>query len=252
MQMSKILIIPSIDIKEGKTVRVVQGIPELGCNQYGSDPVEMALLWRAENAKCIHIVDFDYSQNKSDRNRKVIEEICGSVIIPVVYGGGINNFETAEELINMGISRVVIGSLGIENPAEFIKIIEKLTPSKVVAAIDVVDNEVVVDGRTKGTGITAEEYAKTLKEYGAIRYIVTDVKRNGMMNGPNIELSKRIAEVTGGKVTLSGGIGGFKDLIAVQEVSTECGIDSVIIGRALYENKFSCQKIWRIAESGIF
>jgi len=91
-----------------------------------------------------------------------------------------------------------------------------------------------------------------LKKLGAERFVVTDVKRNGMMNGPNIELSKRIAEVTGGKVTLSGGIGGFQDLISVQEVSKDYGIDSVIIGRALYENKFSCQKIWRIAESGIF
>ncbi len=250
--MPKILIIPSVDIKEGKTVRVVQGIPELGCKEYGSDPVEMALLWRAENAKCIHVVDFDYSQNKSCRNRKIIEEICNSVIIPVQYGGGINNLEVAEELISMGIYRVIIGSLAIDNPKEFEKIITKLTPNKVVAAIDVIDNEVFIAGRTIGTGITPVEYARRLKEFGAVRFMVTDVKRNGMMNGPNIELSKRIAEVTGGKVTLSGGIGGFKDLIAVQEVSTECGIDSVIIGRALYENKFSCQKIWRIAESGIF
>jgi phosphoribosylformimino-5-aminoimidazole carboxamide ribotide isomerase len=250
--MQKILIIPSIDIKEGKTVRVVQGIPELGSNEYGSDPVEMALLWRAENAKCIHVVDFDYSQKKSCRNRKVIEEICNSVIIPVVYGGGIDNCQVAEDLINMGISRVVIGSLAIDNPKEFEKIINKLSPNKVVSAIDVIDNEVVIAGRTIGTRLRAEDYAVRLKEFGAIRFIVTDVKRNGMMNGPNIELSKRIADVTGGKVTLSGGIGGFRDLIAVQEISDECGIDSVIIGRALYENKFSCQKIWRIAESGIF
>lgn len=250
--MPKILIIPSIDIKDGKTVRVVQGIPELDCKEYGNDPVEMALLWRAENAKCIHIVDFDYSQKKLCGNRKIIEEICSSVVIPVQYGGGINNYQVAEELINMGIYRVVIGSLALDNPKEFEKIIDKLTPNKVVAAIDVIDDEVVIAGRTIGTGIKAEDYAFRLKELGAIRFIVTDVKRNGMMNGPNIELSKRIAEVTGGKVTLSGGIGGFKDLIAVQEISGECGIDSVIIGRALYENKFSCQKIWRIAESGIF
>jgi len=250
--MRKILIIPSIDIKEGKTVRVVQGIPELGCKEYGNDPVEMAMLWRAENAKCIHVVDFDYSQQKACRNRKIIEDICHSVVIPVQYGGGIDKCEVAEELINMGVYRVTIGSLAFENPSEFKKIVEKLTPGKIVAAIDVYDGEVVVASRKMKTGITPEYFAKRLKELGIERFMVTDIKRNGMMNGPNIELSKRIAEVTGGKVTLSGGIGGFEDLIKVQEVSNDYGIDSVIMGRALYENKFSCQKIWRIAESGIF
>lgn len=250
--MQKILIIPTIDIKDGKTVRVVQGIPELGCKEYCNDPVEMALIWRAENAKCIHVVDFDFSAKKERTNRKIIEDICASVVIPIWYGGGINNLESAEELIGMGVYRVVIGSLAYENPDEYGKIVEKFSANKVVAAIDVVENEVVVAGRRKGTGLTPEEFALRLKELGTNRYIVTDVKRNGMMNGPNIELSKRIAEVTGGKVTLSGGIGGYKDLISVQEVSKDYGIDSVIIGRALYENKFSCQKIWRLAESGIF
>jgi phosphoribosylformimino-5-aminoimidazole carboxamide ribotide isomerase len=250
--MQNILIIPSIDIKEGKTVRVVQGIPELGVKEYGNDPVEMALLWRAENAKCIHVVDFDYSQNKSRSNRKIVEEICGSVVIPVLYGGGIDSCQAAEELIQLGVYRVVIGSLAYTNPAEFKKIIDKLTPNKIAAAIDVVDGEVVIASRKVKTGMAPEAYAKKLKEFGAVRFLVTDVKRNGMLNGPNIELSKRIADVTGGKVTLSGGISGFKDLLLVQEVSKDYGIDSVIMGRALYENKFSCQKIWRIAESGIF
>ena len=103
----------------------------------------------------------------------------------------------------------------------------------------------VTHGRKFKTGITAEDYAKKLKELGVVRYIVTDVTTNGMLTGPNVELSKRIAEVTGGKITHSGGIGGFRDLMPF-------GIDSVIIGRALYENKFPCQKIWRVAESGIF
>ncbi len=250
--MQKILIIPTIDIKNGKTVRVVQGIPELGCKEYCNDPVEMAMIWRAENAKCIHVVDFDYSATKERTNRKIIEDICSSVVIPIWYGGGINNSESVEELIGIGVYRVVIGTLAYENPDEYGKIVEKFSANKVVAAIDVVDNEVVVSGRRKRTGLTPEEFAVRLKDLGTNRYIVTDVKRNGMMNGPNIELSKRIAEVTGGKVTLSGGIGNYKDLIYVQEVSKDFGIDSVIIGRALYENKFSCQKIWRLAESGIF
>lgn len=249
--MAKILVIPSIDIQNGKTVRVVQGIPELGCAQYKSDPVEMAMIWRAENAKCIHVVDFDASHEHSHANFDTIKNLCESVIIPVELGGGIRNYEDAHEAFELGVARVVIGSMAFENPREFIKILDDFTPNKVVAAIDVVHEEVVTHGRQQRTHLRAIEYAKFLKSCGAKRIVVTDVLTNGMLTGPNIELSKQIAETAETKVTHSGGIGGFDDLIKLQREAEEY-VDSVIIGRALYENKFPCQKIWRVAESGIF
>lgn len=249
--MAKLLVIPSIDIIDGKTVRIVQGIPELHCPDYGNDPVEMAMIWRAENAKCIHVVDFNASWHHSHANDNVIHNICESVIIPVELGGGISTFEDAKLAFELGVARIVIGTLAFMNPREFIKILEHFTPNKVVAAIDVIDNEVVTRGRKIRTGITAAKFAKGLKELGAERYIVTDVQTNGTLSGPNIELSKQIAEVTERKVTHSGGIGGYPDLIKLQK-EAEGYVDSVIIGRALYENKFPCQKIWRVAEAGIF
>lgn len=248
---SKLLIIPSIDIKDGKTVRVVQGIPELGYDAYGNDPVEMAMLWRTENAKVIHVVDFDNSHLKSHKNFDIIAEICDSVIIPVELGGGISNLQDAEEAISLGVYRLVIGSLAITNEKEFIKILERFGSKKIAAAIDVVDNEVIIRGRSEKTGKSPIEYAKRLSDIGVERLIVTDVKKNGMLTGPNVTLCNIIAEVSGANITLSGGIGGYKDLNIVAE-STQFGIDSVIIGRALYENKFPCQKLWRVAESGIF
>lgn len=249
--MQKILVIPSIDIKDRKTVRVVQGIPELGCQEYGDDPVEMAMIWRSENAKVIHVVDFDSSHEHSHKNFDILGEICESVIIPVEFGGGISDINDAEEALNLGAFRLVIGSLAYTNQGEFIKIFEKFGPQKISAAIDVIDNELVVKGRKEKTGILAVDYAKRLSEIGVNRLIVTDVKRNGMLEGPNINLCKDVAEITNCRVTLSGGISGYQDLIAVQNAS-QFGIDSVIVGRSLYENKFSCQKIWRVAESGIF
>lgn len=246
-----ILIIPSIDIKDGKTVRVVQGIPELDCPEYGNDPVEMAMIWRAENARLIHVVDFDCSQKKSHCNFPIIHEICNSVIIPVEFGGGINSLEDAKEILKLGVFRVVIGSLALTNPDEFVKIISEIGATKVSAAIDFIDNEVLIKGRSQRTGITPLEFAKKLKELGAERCIVTDVSRNGMLVGANIEKSIEIAKETGLKVTHSGGIKDYEDLIKLNNFS-EFGIDSVIIGRALYENKFSCQKIWRVAEHGLF
>jgi len=249
--MAKILVIPSIDIQGGKTVRVVQGIPELNCKEYGSDPVEMAMIWRAENAKCIHVVDFDASHHHAKSNFDIIKNMCESVIIPVELGGGIRTFDDAKELFDLGVARVVIGSLAFEKPREFIKILDDFTPNKVVAAIDVINNEVVTRGRQQRTHLRPVDYARFLKSIGVERIIVTDVNTNGMLTGPNIELSKGIAEVSERKITHSGGVGGFEDLIKLQNEAGDV-IDSVIIGRALYENKFPCQKIWRVAESGIF
>ena len=249
--MSSILIVPSIDIKDGKTVRVVKGIPELNCNEYGNDPVEMALIWRAENAKILHVVDFNCSHEHSHCNFKLIQQICQSVIIPVEFGGGISSLEEARSVMDLGVYRLVIGSLAFLNPKEFEKILSYVGPSKISAAIDVIDEEVVIKGRSEKTGINPADYARLLEKMGVQRCIVTDVQRNGMLVGPNIELSKKIASETAMKITHSGGVGNYIDLIKLNEV-VSFGVDSVIVGRALYENKFSCQKIWRKAESGLF
>ena len=249
--MSKILVIPSIDIKDSKTVRVVQGIPELGCCDYGNDPVEMAMIWRAESAKCVHVVDFDLSHEHKHTNFETVKRICESVIIPVELGGGIKNFDDAKEVFELGVARVVIGTMVFETPREFMKILDCFSPSKVVAAVDIVGEEVVTRGRQQRTHIKAITYAKHLKQIGVKRIIVTDVSTNGMLTGPNIELSIQIAEAAETKVTHSGGIGGYEDLIKLQKEASDF-VDSVIIGRALYENKFPCQKIWRVAEAGIF
>lgn len=249
--MSTLLVIPSIDIQDGKTVRVVQGIPELNCKEYGNDPVEMALIWRTENAKLLHVVDFNCSHQHSHCNFGLVQQICESVIIPVEFGGGISSLEEARLVMSLGIYRLVIGSLAFLNKSEFERILAEVGPQKISAAIDVIDNEVVIKGRSEKTGISPIEYAKLLEKMGVKRCIVTDVKRNGMLRGPNIDLSRIIAEETGMKVTHSGGISDYQDLKKLNEV-VSLGIDSVIIGRALYENKFPCQKIWRKAEFGLF
>lgn len=249
--MGKILVIPSIDIKDGKTVRIVQGIPELHCKSYGNDPVEMAMIWRSENAKIIHVVDFDSAHTHSHKNFDLIAEICESVVIPIEMGGGIKSIEDAEMAFDAGVYRLVIGSLFHQNHDEFNRIFEKFGPQLIVGAIDVFDNEIVSQGRKVHTGLDPIEFAIHLADIGVERIIVTDVKNNGMLGGPNLELCKRIASETGKKVTVSGGVRDYHDLVEIQNASDN-GIDSVIIGRALYENRFSCQKIWRVAESGIF
>jgi|SRR5690554_936585 len=246
-----LLVIPSIDIKDGKTVRVVQGIPELDCKEYGSDPVEMAKIWRAENAKLLHVVDFDGAWDHSHKNYKIVEEICSSVIIPVEFAGGIRNIDDAKRIMDMGVSRLVISTMALENREEFKKVFEMFGPLKISVALDVIGEHLVTRGRKKNTGISYKDFIKEMTALGVERFVVTDVERNGMLMGPNLQLSKDVALLSGKKVTHSGGVRNKDELMDIQNL-IPLGIDSAIVGRAFYENKFPCQRLWRVAESGIF
>jgi phosphoribosylformimino-5-aminoimidazole carboxamide ribotide isomerase len=249
--MRYLLVIPSIDIKNGKTVRVVQGIPELDCQEYGSDPVEMAKIWRAENAKMLHIVDFDGAHDHSRKNFRIVEEICSSVVIPVEFAGGIRNVDDAKAIMETGICRLSLGTMPISDPKEFKKVFEMFGPAKVVVSMDVIDDELVIKGRRSKTGINYRDFVLKMTELGVERFIVTDVMKNGVLSGPNIQLCIEIAKISRKKVTVSGGVRNKDELMDIQNLMP-LGIDSVIVGRALYENKFPCQKLWRVAEMGIF
>lgn len=249
--MRYLLVIPSIDIKNGKTVRVVQGIPELDCKEYGSDPIEMAKLWRAENAKMLHVVDFDGAHNYSHQNFKIVEQMCSSVVIPVEFAGGIRNFDDAKEIMGTGICRLALGTMPISKPEEFKKVFEYFGPTKIVVSLDIIDSELVIRGRRIKTGIHYKDFVSEMANMGVERFIVTDVLKNGVLGGPNIQLCTEIANLTKKKVTVSGGVRNKDELMDIQNL-IPLGVDSVIVGRALYENKFPCQKLWRVAEIGIF
>lgn len=246
-----LLVIPSIDIHNRKTVRVVKGIPELECKEYGDDPVEMAMIWRAENAKMLHVVDFDGAFDHSHKNHDIIKEICESVIIPIEFAGGIRSVEDAEAIFDLGVYRIAINTMALENRSEFIKLFEKFGPTKIVLSIDILDNKLVTRGRQRKSDMNYFYFIKEIAEIGIDRVIVTDVSRNGVMQGPNINLSKSIAEHCSIKVTHSGGLRNKDELFDLQNL-IPIGVDSVIIGRAFYENRFPCQKLWRVAESGLF
>jgi len=247
----KLLVIPAIDIKNGKCVRTVQGIPELDCYEYGNNPIEMAKIWRAENAKMIHVTDFDGAHEQSKRNYKIIEEMCSSVVIPVEFAGGLRSLDDAEQVMRTGVIRLAINTLAIENKKEFIKLFEKYGPSKVVVTLDILNDELLTRGRSTKSGIHFKNFTSDMINIGINRFIVCDISRNGTMIGPNIELSKKIAVESGVKVTHAGGIRNKDELLDIQKL-IPVGIDSAIVGRALYENRFPCQKLWRVAESGMF
>jgi phosphoribosylformimino-5-aminoimidazole carboxamide ribotide isomerase len=150
-----------------------------------------------------------------------------------------------------GIIRLAINSMAVENKIEFLKVFEKYGPSKIVISLDILGEQLMVNGRRKKTEINFRVFAKEWAEAGVNRFIVCDISRNGTLFGPNIQLSKEIAESTNAKVTHAGGIRNKDELMDIQSL-IQSGVDSVIVGRALYENRFPCQKLWRVAESGLF
>jgi phosphoribosylformimino-5-aminoimidazole carboxamide ribotide isomerase len=241
------LVIPVIDIKDGKCVRVIEGLADKTL-YYSESPLMMARLFRKENAKVLHITDLDGAYHGKRQNDDVIKQITESIGIPVQLGGGIRNYEVAEKLINdLGVYRIVIGTSAINDIELIQKLLQDFGPSKIMISVDVKNGFVVKDGWMNQTNIKGVEFALGMKAAGVKRIIYQNVSRVGSLLGPDIEGLLEMAMTTGLKITAAGGIGGYQDLKKVQELE-KFGVDSVIMGRALYENKFPCQAIWREQE----
>ena len=241
--MPKILVIPAIDIRGGRCVRLYQGKYETE-KVYFDDPVKMAKLWRVQNAKVLHAVDLDAAQGGSENNRDVIHNICKELDIPIQIGGGIRTMDDIDRALEAGVYRVIIGTAAAQNPDLVTEAVAKHGCSKIVVEIDVEDGEVRVQGWTEGSGIDAVSFALDMESRGCRRIIYTDISRDGTMEGPNIDAYRAMGtRLSKTKITASGSIGTHLHLIALNDL-LDCGVDSVIIGRALYENSFSCQQFW--------
>jgi phosphoribosylformimino-5-aminoimidazole carboxamide ribotide isomerase len=243
-----LLLIPAIEIKRGRCVQMVQG--EEGF-VYSDDPVEMARLWRLENAKTLHVTDIDGRESGRIINDDCIKKMVERVDIPIELGGGLRTFDEVQKAFDLGMYRAVVGSALLENPAESRRVIEKFGASRVVLGIDAMDGlEIDPTGKTI-TGRTAVEAALVARDLGFKRVLYTNVKVEGTFRGVNLEILRDLAVQTGLRVTSSGGLAGLEDLMKIQQLES-LGVDSVIVGRALYENKFSCQGLWRRCEAGGF
>lgn len=244
-----VLLVPAIDIRDGRCVRLVRGEP--GTEKiYSNDPVQMAILWRGENAKCLHVVDLDGAFEGSMKNLEMIRRMVNTVDIPIQIGGGIRTFEQVKQLIEIGVYRVVLGTAAIEDPELVTRSIASFGKSKIAIGIDAKNSVVMTKGWQKDSGINAIDLALAMKSRGVCRIIYTDISRDGMLNGPNFEAIKEIAVKSGLRVTASGGVSNFEDLRNVQELE-KFGVDSVIVGKALYENRFPCEALWRMNEKDL-
>ncbi|MEI8032826.1 MAG: 1-(5-phosphoribosyl)-5-[(5-phosphoribosylamino)methylideneamino]imidazole-4-carboxamide isomerase [Chlorobiaceae bacterium] len=243
------LIIPAIDIKDGKCVRLTRG--DFSQKKiYLDNPRDMAIIWRKQNAKMLHVVDLDAALTGEMVNFEKISEIVAELDIPVQVGGGIRSADAVKRYLDIGVSRVVIGSAAVTNPRLIDEVLKSYRPSQIVAGIDAENGEPKIKGWTESTGLQDFELGLRMKAMGIERVIYTDISRDGMMQGFGYESTKRFAEKTGMKITASGGVSSSMDLRKLAELAP-CGVDSVIIGKALYECNFPCQELWYSFEEGI-
>lgn len=209
----------------------------------------MAKLWRTENAKSLHVTDLDGRTEGRIIRDDIIRRVVRSVDIPVELGGDLRSYDAVAQALDLGLYRVVVGSLVIDSPEEAQRILSAFGPSKVVLGIDAVDGIVSMRGAAASTGLTALTVALNARMMGFRRMLYTEIRGDGTPRGVNLSILRTLAENSGMRITAAGGIAGLDDLFRIQDLFP-LGVDSVVIGRALYENRFSCQQIWRQCEAG--
>ena len=240
------IIIPAIDLRGGRCVRLVQG-RAADETVYSENPVSMARRWYDAGAEMLHVVNLDGAMGKDDRdNLKALERILYEVDIPVQFGGGVRTLDDVRHLDELGATRIVLGTTTLENPVLLEHIIGEFA-STIVVGIDAREGRVAVRGWEKTSSVDAIVLAQKVADMGVDRIVFTDIDRDGMMSGVNIESTRNIAEASGLRVTASGGVGSLDDLAALKEIESS-GVDSVIIGKALYEGRFSLEDALDLAE----
>ncbi len=225
------IVIPAIDLKNGCCVRLLQGDMARE-TVYSDNPPEMALHWQQLGAKLLHVVDLDGAVEGVPRNLSLIGRIVSELTIPVEVGGGIRTLETMASYLNAGVSRVVLGTKAAKDPAFLAKACREF-PQQVVAGIDARDGYVAVKGWTETTDRRAVDLAVEMADAGVCAIIFTDIQRDGMQSGPNIESTRALAEAVSVPVIASGGVSSLEDVKAILEIE-RFGVSGLITGRALY------------------
>jgi phosphoribosylformimino-5-aminoimidazole carboxamide ribotide isomerase len=235
-------LIPAVDLKGGKCVRLQEGIASRS-TEYGDDPVAMALHWEAQGATRLHLVDLDGAFSGQTAHREIAKSIFRSLKIPVEFGGGLRTLDQIEEILALGAERAILGTVAAEHP-EIVEEAVRRHPDSIVVGIDARSGKVALRGWTDVTALTAVDLALRMKSLGVRRVIYTDVARDGMLRGVNVEETENLCLQSGMRVIASGGVSGIDDIRELWARRT-CGIEGVILGRALYDRKLDFDDLRR-------
>ena len=241
------IILPAIDLKEGRCVRLEQGLMDKD-TVYNDDPAAQALLWQEQGGEFLHIVDLDGAFAGVPKNKSAIQAIVSAIDIPSELGGGIRDLETIEAYLDLGINRVILGTVAKENP-DLVKEACRRFPGQIVVGIDAKDGLVAVRGWADVTEKKATEMAKEMEGFGVEAIIYTDISRDGMMQGPNIGATKALAEAITIPVIASGGLSTLDDIRNLLKIESS-GVSGVITGKAIYSGAIDLREAVALTKGG--
>lgn len=230
------LIIPAIDLKNGKCVRLTQGVFQSE-KVYSDNPVDMAKRWEKEGAKMLHLVDLDGAKNGTMANLKTIKKIIKNVNIPVQVGGGIRDEKTIKILLDTGVSGIVLGTIALENKALLTQLLKKYS-SQIIIALDTKNGNLVKRGWLGKTNKSYLQAASEFEKQGVKKFMYTDVVKDGTLTEPNYKEIIKLNKTLSVPVLIAGGISNIKDIKKLKSI----GIKGVIIGKALYENRINLKE----------
>jgi len=233
-------IIPAVDIKAGQCVRLVQGQADQE-TIYSDDPVAMACHWDEEGAQLIHVVDLDGAFDGQPVNAEIIKNIIYNSTVDIQIGGGIRTMDTISAYFDAGAYRIILGTIAQQQP-EFVAQACKKYPGKILVGIDARDGKVAIKGWREVSDQSAADLAQSLESVGVAGFIFTDISKDGMMQGPNLEQIKEFARATTPPVIASGGVSRLEDVVNLLALESE-GVEGMIIGKALYDKNLTYREI---------
>ncbi|WP_337867363.1 1-(5-phosphoribosyl)-5-[(5-phosphoribosylamino)methylideneamino]imidazole-4-carboxamide isomerase [Meiothermus sp.] len=230
------LVIPAVDIQGGRAVRLFEGDPRRETVYY-DNPVEAALHWQKQGAKMLHLVDLDAATGRGE-NRVVLREVAAAISIPFEVGGGVRSVETAQEILALGASRVVVGTVAVKAPEVLGRMLWEFGAERVVVSLDARGLEVVVSGWAEGTALRVQNLSLRMWDLGIRTLIYTDVRRDGTLAGLDLEVVREVRAAWPGFLIAGGGIASDADLEGLQNL----GVEGAITGKAIYEGRIDLKK----------
>jgi phosphoribosylformimino-5-aminoimidazole carboxamide ribotide isomerase len=241
-------LIPAIDLRGGKCVRLFKGEREKE-TVYSTNPVEVALKWQSEGAARLHLVDLDGAFEGRPVNSAVISAIASVLHIPLQLGGGIRDAENVGRALELGVSKVILGTAAVEKPKMVKELVDRYQ-DRIIVGIDARDGIVAVKGWVEGSQRKAVDFALEMQDLGVREIIYTDISRDGTLEGPNYHAMEEMAKALGIQLIASGGVSSLEDLRLLKGLE-HLGITGVIVGQALYSGKFTLKEALMVFEEGV-